>query len=866
MVETYEELLSEGKIADLLKLKYEAPTLDYKETFDISNKFIEHREYLELVKDLAAFSNTEGGYIIYGVEDGTYIKKGLAPEISINENKLNSYIEQYLNKHIDYIISDYINDEELRFIIILIKPSKFERPTVIRKDGQFQDTKTGRSKTVFSLNNVFVRKGTNSTPDLSYWYEIHSTDGNTDTIKTLPVLHNLPKPNYGEIFVGREYDIKKVLEGLLEEENTYRILIHGIGGLGKTALAQRVSSILLEKGVKGDIPLDYLVWVSAKNEEYSPTSIRKIRQDFSTLSDLVDTVIQVLNLQIPLETNLNEKSEMVKESLREKSGIIFIDNWETIEQDKVISNEILEYLLRIPGRNKIVITSRNRITDQNIKNLSPMPMKDEQGVGFLKRWRENFNDPTLLGLNDAVLKKIANAAGGIPIAMIMSLGQISRGKYVQQVIDELLQYEIDDPLLDFCFSESYRCLSDNEKLILLSLSYFNMPINRYLMNAMTDLTPRELAEGIQTISPYSFMTVELQDDEHELIESYILNSLTRSFLKAELRSVPDIKEILDENYQMILVEEGQHVEITEMRDVIEKLGLSTNRHKLAASFAASATRVWKTTNNFLEAQRKFKKAKVLAPDLGYIYAQWAWVCEQAREYDDARDFYSKAIKCDNSQGDMLKYRYQWGMFELNKGDYKEAKNQFKAILASHPDDSRSWHGLGRVLFLDFQNGEIVSLDTIENAFLRGFISRNHLTSERKHNAINAYYLALIYQELDRYDKVDTYISMGLRYDQTNLQLRKLLKFRRKQSSDNNTIVMEKTLPESQIIEGEITKILRYGAFLESEGHSYFVHISQIADQYIKNINEHLVVGQKVKFRIVKVDVGQDKYPQVTLRV
>lgn len=56
-----------------------------------------------------------------------------------------------------------------------------------------------------------------------------------------------------------------------------------------------------------------------------------------------------------------------------------------------------------------------------------------------------------------------------------------------------------------------------------------------------------------------------------------------------------------------------------------------------------------------------------------------------------------------------------------------------------------------------------------------------------------------------------------------------------------------------IVEAEITRITDYGAFVKfGDGKKGLIHISQVADSYVKNVNDHLKVGDKVKAKITAV--------------
>lgn len=54
-----------------------------------------------------------------------------------------------------------------------------------------------------------------------------------------------------------------------------------------------------------------------------------------------------------------------------------------------------------------------------------------------------------------------------------------------------------------------------------------------------------------------------------------------------------------------------------------------------------------------------------------------------------------------------------------------------------------------------------------------------------------------------------------------------------------------------IIEGTVVKITNYGAFVElPDGKSGLVHISEIADTYVKDVKEYLREREKVKVKVL----------------
>lgn len=56
------------------------------------------------------------------------------------------------------------------------------------------------------------------------------------------------------------------------------------------------------------------------------------------------------------------------------------------------------------------------------------------------------------------------------------------------------------------------------------------------------------------------------------------------------------------------------------------------------------------------------------------------------------------------------------------------------------------------------------------------------------------------------------------------------------------------------LQGKVTGITNFGAFVElPEGKTGLVHISEVADNYVKDINEHLSVGDEVTVKVLNVE-------------
>jgi len=57
-----------------------------------------------------------------------------------------------------------------------------------------------------------------------------------------------------------------------------------------------------------------------------------------------------------------------------------------------------------------------------------------------------------------------------------------------------------------------------------------------------------------------------------------------------------------------------------------------------------------------------------------------------------------------------------------------------------------------------------------------------------------------------------------------------------------------------IIEGKVTRITSFGAFVDlGNGLSGLVHISEVANAYVRDINDYLKIGDQVKVKVVNVE-------------
>lgn len=62
------------------------------------------------------------------------------------------------------------------------------------------------------------------------------------------------------------------------------------------------------------------------------------------------------------------------------------------------------------------------------------------------------------------------------------------------------------------------------------------------------------------------------------------------------------------------------------------------------------------------------------------------------------------------------------------------------------------------------------------------------------------------------------------------------------------------LEVGKVVEGKVSGITAFGAFIQlPEGKSGLVHISEVAQEYVKDIKAHLKENQTVKVKVISID-------------
>jgi len=345
------------------------------------------------------------------------------------------------------------------------------------------------------------------------------------------VLHNLPQPEYGN-FVGRENEIIQINRILRPYPHSQHALvtIDGIGGVGKTALALEIAHRhLLEMTNANSIErFAAIVWTSAKQLTLSAEGLRTRKAALRTAKDLYSAIGSVLHLDQNGFAGPASELEIIRQALAQKRTLLVVDNLETIDDQ-----EVIDFLRDLPAPSKAIVTTRHRIDVAYPIRLTGMDIDDAQ----LLIGQECRKKAVNIKPND--IRRLYARTGGVPLAIVWSVAQISWGHTIDGVLTILGQPTSD--IARFCFDRAIEIISGLPPHELLrALSCFDTA-TREQLSFVSGLSELDRDEGLVALEKLSLIN---HDGER-----FTMLPLTREYIKADLATDTETTRRLESGLQ-----------------------------------------------------------------------------------------------------------------------------------------------------------------------------------------------------------------------------------------------------------------------------------------------------------------------------
>lgn len=139
----------------LVQYAEEDDRVDYKQSIDLSSD----KEWLEITKDISAFANTYGGYLVFGINDSEKKIVGLSRKVADtikDANNLHQKINRYLEPKIGSLRAKEFKIDG-KSIVVLYIPQSGGMTHMISKDGGFSYP-SKKEKVLLHKGTFFVRR------------------------------------------------------------------------------------------------------------------------------------------------------------------------------------------------------------------------------------------------------------------------------------------------------------------------------------------------------------------------------------------------------------------------------------------------------------------------------------------------------------------------------------------------------------------------------------------------------------------------------------------------------------------------------------------------------------------------------------
>nr|XP_023906197.1 putative disease resistance protein RGA1 isoform X2 [Quercus suber] len=321
-----------------------------------------------------------------------------------------------------------------------------------------------------------------------------------------------------EKVIGREDDKKAIIKLLLEpnnEENVSIVPIVGIGGLGKTTLAQFVYN---DKNIKEHFELK--MWICISDVFDVKMIIQKIIS--ATYKKRKDH-----SMDKKKELSMDELQDQLREGINQKKYLLVLDDvW---NEDPHIWESLKDLLVGGAKGSKIVITTRARLVAEITCPASIYTLKglnEEQSwllfkqIAFRKGQGQGTNNPRL----EEIGREIVRKCQGIPLA-IKSIGNVLR----LEKIEHKWSY-VNNNILEIATRQK------NDIFPILKLSYDHLPSQLKSCFAFCSLFPKDYEIDkvtlIQLWIVQGFIRPSNKNQELEdVADEYFKDLLWRSFFE-----------------------------------------------------------------------------------------------------------------------------------------------------------------------------------------------------------------------------------------------------------------------------------------------------------------------------------------------
>jgi hypothetical protein len=336
----------------------------------------------------------------------------------------------------------------------------------------------------------------------------------------------LPPPPYNQSgLFGVKEALVTLASHLLQETGPWVMILSGIGGIGKTSLADA-----LVRHIMRFFQFDTVIWIRTATEQLGT-------EQFSN-SLIVEYVMgQVANHLCPdmvANTPVEKRNLAVRQALKDNPHLVVIDNLE-VEMDAV---HLFSYVSDLANPSKFLITSRTRplgLGGIYIHTLTDLSL--ESAAQLIRHHAQDIGLRDLTQATEAEVEPIYNVTGGNPLALklMVSLATVLP---LPEVLVDLVHAHVGqiEQMYRRIYQSVWESLSKNARALLeiMPMAAAN-GMGESQMQAISGLPKRQLWAAITELAHRSLLEVRGTVQERR----YGIHHLTESFLKTDIIGLPD---------------------------------------------------------------------------------------------------------------------------------------------------------------------------------------------------------------------------------------------------------------------------------------------------------------------------------------
>lgn len=406
-------------------------------------------------------------------------------------------IGQWENDRRSPYSSPELRENFLQIVAILVKRGGFTSPTQVN-----------------DLLHALDR--TNLTPTEEYaLFSDHSPVSDWD----------IPALAYYDTLIGREADLAQVTDWLTALTGSQIVCIVGLGGIGKTALAQESL-----QAVRGSGRYEALAWQTAKSTHWE--GIRTVSRQPDTLN-IPSLMRHYLNQLMPgaSPTTPEAIESALREALHARPCLLILDNLETVPHAEDAVKALRKVLTS--SRSRALLTSRERLTDtdgvaQHVLKGLARPASDQ--LIRSDATRRGLND--LANAPDKLLGEIYAVTEGMPLALKLIVAEVDFGIALDEELKRLRDTVEKEDLYGFLYQGLWKKLSETAKLVLVGAGTFAAPALRSVLMQTCELDEPTFNRAVPELVRASLL--DPLGSLSAAAQRYAIHAMTRWFVNGPL--------------------------------------------------------------------------------------------------------------------------------------------------------------------------------------------------------------------------------------------------------------------------------------------------------------------------------------------